>query len=70
MCAGEIDEELARGKRLAEELVDHMARMGGAAATTIPVAVVDERGRLCQWEVAVTLKAVIDAKSTDPNALP
>lgn len=60
MCH-ELKEELATGKRLARELVEHMTRMGGAAEVVIPVEKVDDRGRLCQWEVTVKLGGVIDA---------
>lgn len=62
-----LDEERARGKRLAEELVDHMQRMGGAAAVTLPVTVADASGRLCQWEVSVELKGVIDPAQVAPE---
>lgn len=58
----ELDDELARGERLADELVD------GAAETTIPVCAVNARGRLCRWEVSVALKGVIDP-SADPEVI-
>lgn len=55
MSSDPLQRELDNGKRLAAALVDHLASMGGAAETTIPVIAPDIGGRIRQWEVTVRL---------------
>lgn len=54
MCS-ELREEIKHGASVAEQLVDHMYAMGGAASTAFTVSRVEPSGRLCEWRVAVKL---------------
>lgn len=49
----EMDEELLDRDRLAEELVERLFRMGGAARTELPISHVDADGGLSLWMVTV-----------------
>jgi hypothetical protein len=63
MSTDPLRRELDNGKRLAAALVDHLASMGGAAETTIPVIAPDIHGRIREWEVTVRLKCDAGAEA-------
>ncbi len=49
----DLDEELANGVRVAEALVAHLFRIGGAGRVEIPISHVDADGALSLWKVIV-----------------
>ena len=59
MCK-ELDEELARGRDTAKQLITHMEAMGGAGKAMIPVHYITANGQLQEWLITVELKGSVN----------
>lgn len=54
-----LQEEIARGNKLAEQLVEHLQNMGGAGSAQIPVTRVEPDGSMTMWTITVEFESRI-----------